>query len=146
MTRDLLDTNIISDARRGRPHPRITEWLGARSADELWSASIVVGEIWRGIEELADGQRKRELTSWFESDVGPQSVFATRILPFDEVAAVRWGAVIAEGRRLGRPRSPLDMQIAAIAMTQNCVLATRNVHHFVPIADHVEILDPAGGT
>jgi len=53
-----------------------------------------------------------------------------RILPFDEEAALVWGSLMAEGTRAGRPRSPIDMMIAAVADANGCVLVSGNERHF----------------
>lgn len=57
-------------------------------------------------------------------------MFAGRILPFDERAALEWGRLMAEGRALGRPRSALDMVIAATALVNGCEIVTDNERDF----------------
>jgi hypothetical protein len=59
--------------------------------------------------------------------------FAGRILPFDEKAALVWGRLMAEGSSVGRPRSGLDMILAAIAEANNCILVTDNEKHFAGV-------------
>lgn len=49
---------------------------------------------------------------------------------------------MAEGRRAGRPRGAIDMQIAAIAKVNGCAMVTCNTRHFLPVGDAVEIVDP----
>ena len=61
---------------------------------------------------------------------GPQALFTTRILPFDQKAGLIWARLMAEGTARGRPRSALDMIIAAIAEANQCVLVTDNEQHF----------------
>jgi hypothetical protein len=90
-----------------------------------------VAEIWRGVEEKPAGRKRTQLERWFAGPDGPQSVFAGRILPFDEEAAMIWGRLMAEGTRGGRPRSALDMIFAAVAEANGCVLVTNNEKHFV---------------
>lgn len=55
---------------------------------------------------------------------------ADRMLPFDESAADAFGEVAAERRRIGRPISTADAQIAAIALVRGAMVATRNVRDF----------------
>jgi predicted nucleic acid-binding protein len=143
VTRYLLDTNILSETQKARPNPGVAEWLGGRTPRELVTCAIVLGEIWQGILELPDGARKQDYLRWFAGRSGPPVVFAGRILPFDDAAALEWGALLAEGRRLGRPRSAIDMQIAAIAKVSGCVLVTRNLRHYASVAHVVDVLDPA---
>ena len=61
---------------------------------------------------------------------GPQVLFAGRVLPFDERAALVWARLMAEGTAKGRPRSPLDMIIAAVAEANGCVVVTGNEKDF----------------
>jgi toxin FitB len=140
--RYLLDTNVISDAQKPQPNPRLAAWMEARADEELFIASIVLGEIWQGIVEKPTGRKKRDLLRWFASPTGPRSLFAGRILPLDEAAALQWAEFLAEGRRAGRPRSAVDMQIAAIAKVNGCTIVTRNVAHFAPVQGSVPVIDP----
>lgn len=141
--RYLLDTNIVSEVIKPDPDRRILAWLGRQLDEHLYLATIVLGEVWRGIAERQDGARKRLLLSWFDSDRGPKRLFAGRILPLDEAAAMQWAEFIADGHREGRPRSVVDMQIAAIALVNGCTLVTRNLAHFAPVQAELAILDPS---
>ena len=53
------------------------------------------------------------LEAWFTGPDGPQAFFAGRVLPFDEKAGLIWARLMADGTAKGRPRSALDMIIAA---------------------------------
>jgi toxin FitB len=57
-------------------------------------------------------------------------LFAGRVLPFDEKAALVWARLMAEGTARGRPRSPLDMIVAAVAEANDCVAVTENERDF----------------
>jgi predicted nucleic acid-binding protein len=70
------------------------------------------------------------LERWFSGPEGPQALFAGRVLPFDERAGLIWARLMAEGTAKGRPRSPLDMIIAAVAEANDCVIVTDNETHF----------------
>jgi predicted nucleic acid-binding protein len=61
----------------------------------------------------------------------------------DEAAALEWVELMAEGHQIGRPRSAIDMQIAAIARVNGCTLVTRNSRHFTAVGERVEVLDPS---
>ena len=139
MTRYLLDTNIISEALKPRPSPSIAEWLQGQDDTDLFIAALTVAEIWRGVLTTPGGRRRRGLEIWFSGAQGPQVLFRDRILSFDERAAIEWGRIMAEGRLAGRPRSPLDMLIAATAVANDCVVVTANERHF---QDVVEFLNP----
>jgi predicted nucleic acid-binding protein len=53
------------------------------------------------------------------------------VLPFDEKASLVWARLMADGTAAGRPRSPLDMIIAAVAVANDCVLVTDNEKDFI---------------
>jgi predicted nucleic acid-binding protein len=61
-------------------------------------------------------------------------LFAGRVLPFDERAGLIWARLMAEGTAKGRPRSALDMIVAAIAEANDCVVVTDNEKDFADIA------------
>ena len=130
MTRYLLDTNILSNLVRPRPTPSLQEWMSQQDDRRLFIASLTVAEIQRGILELPAGRRRDDLERWFAGPQGPQALFAGRVLPFDESAALIWARLMAEGKASGRPRSSLDMMIASIAEANDCVVVTENERHF----------------
>jgi predicted nucleic acid-binding protein len=139
VTRYLLDTNIVSEALKPRPSPAIVEWLQDQDDTHLFIATLTVAETWRGVLTTPSGRRRRELERWFTGPLGPQALFRDRVLSFDERAAIEWGRIIAEGRSIGRPRSPIDMIIAATAAANGCVVVTVNERHF---EGAVEFLNP----
>ncbi|MEJ0020443.1 MAG: PIN domain-containing protein [Acetobacteraceae bacterium] len=116
MTRYLLDTNIISNVVKPQPSESLLAWMAARWNEDLFIASLTVAEIRRGILGKAPGRKRAALEAWFSGADGPQALFAGRILPFDEAAALVWARLMAEARTAGRPRSALDMVIAAVAV------------------------------
>ncbi len=130
MTRYLLDTNIISNVTKPVPAAALTAWMAAQADEDLFIASLTVAEIRRGLLEKPAGKKRRELERWFTGPEGPQALFADRVLPFDEKAALIWARLMAEGTAAGRPRSALDMIIAATAEANDCVVATDNERDF----------------
>lgn len=130
MTRYLLDTNIISNATKQAPSESLLGWMAEQSDEDLFIASLTVAEIWAGVLEKPAGKKRAQLERWFAGPEGPRSLFAGRVLPFDEMASLVWGRLMAEGARAGRPRSALDMILAAVAEANNCVLVTDNERHF----------------
>lgn len=145
MTRYLLDTNIISEAVKPRPSEALTAWLGGQKDGSLFIASLSVAEIARGILEQANGRRRRALEAWFAGPEGPQALFAGRILPFDDRAALCWARLMAEGTAAGRPRSALDMIVAAVAEAHGCIVATANERHFRDVVEMVNPMRSADG-
>lgn len=141
MIRYLLDTNIISNATKPLPSEPLLEWMAEQSDDSLFISSLSLAEIWRGILEKPAGKKRKELEEWFSGSEGPQALFPGRILPFDEKSALIWGNLMAVGSTSGQPRSALDMVIAAIAQSNNCVLVTDNEKHF----QGIDFLNPLRG-
>jgi toxin FitB len=130
LTRYLLDTNIISNIVKPVPSAALVAWMAAQADEDLFISSLTIAEIRRGVLERPAGRKRRELESWFSGPTGPQALFAGRVLPFDENAALIWARLMAGGTATGRPRSALDMMIAAIAEVNDCVVATDNERDF----------------
>jgi toxin FitB len=130
VNRYLLDTNILSNATKPRPSASLIAWLEDQPDDALFICSLNLAEIWSGILELPAGKHRRALESWFAGPEGPQALFAGRLLTFDEKAAFAWGRLMAEGEKIGRPRSPIDMILAGIAEANDCIVVTDNEKHF----------------
>jgi toxin FitB len=130
LTRYLLDTNIISNIVRPVPSAALMAWMAAQADEDLFISSLTIAEVRRGVLERPPGRKRRELESWFSGSTGPQALFAGRVLPFDENAALIWARLMAGGTATGRPRSALDMMIAAIAEANDCMVATDNERHF----------------
>ena len=130
MTRYLLDTNIISDVTKPAPSDRLTAWMAEQADDDLYISSLTVAEIRRGVLEKPRGRKRTELEKWFAGPEGPQALFAGRVLPFEENAALNWARLMAAGTARGKPRSALDMIVAAIAEANDCVIVTDNEKDF----------------
>lgn len=142
MTRYLLDTKIISNVVKPRPSESLLAWMAAQRDEHLFIASLTLAEIRRGILDKPKGKRRTQLDAWFSGPEGPQVLFAGRILPFDEKAGLVWAELMAEARASGRPRSGLDMIIAAVAGANDCVVVTDNEKDF----GGVQIINPMRGS
>jgi len=140
VTRYLLDTNIISNVTKATPSAELVAWMAEQADDDLFISSLTVAEIRRGVLEKPSGRRRSELERWFSGPEGPQALFANRVLPFDEKAALVWARLMAEGTSTGRPRSALDMIVAAVAEANECIIVTDNVKHFAGLP----VVDPLG--
>jgi toxin FitB len=130
VTRYLLDTNIISNATKPTPSAALLVWMAEQTDNDLFISALTVAEIGRGLLEKPKGKKRAALEAWFAGPEGPQALFAGRVLPFDEKAALVWARLMADGTAKGRPRSALDMIIAAIAEANDCVVATDNEKDF----------------
>src|SRR5215469_7050454 len=107
--------------------------MAARHDQDLFIASLTLAEIRRGILEKPKGKKRATLDAWFSGPEGPQALFSGRILPFDDKAGLVWAKLMAEEKAAGRPRSGLDMIIAAVANANECVVVTGNDRDFVGI-------------
>src|SRR6516165_1567249 len=96
--------------------------MAAQRDVDLFIASLTVAEIRRGILEEPRGKKRDALDAWFSGPQGPQALFTGRILPFDDKAGLVWARLMAEGKAAGRPRGGLDMIIAAVAGSNDCVV------------------------
>lgn len=144
MTRFLLDTNIISNSLKPAPAPRLADWMTEQRSDGLFIASMTVAELQRGILCLSPGRKRTILQLWLDGPEGLLALFAGRVLPFDTKAALAWASLMADGRRAGRPRSPLDMILAATADVHGCIVATDNERDFegIPFVNPLRPTDP----
>jgi predicted nucleic acid-binding protein len=139
--RYLLDTNIISNFTKPAPSEALVAWMAEQSDDDLFIASLTLAEIRRGVLEKPAGKRRNQLEAWFSGPQGPQALFASRILAFDDRAGLAWAEIMADGKAKGRPRSGLDTIIAAIAVVNDCIVVTDNERDFAGI----EFINPLRG-
>jgi hypothetical protein len=128
--RYLLDTNIISNITKPTASEPLLTWMSEQNDEDLFIASLTLAEIRRGVLEKPAGKRRDQLEAWFGGLDGPQSLFAGRVLPFDEAAGLIWARLMAEGKAQGRPRGALDTIIAAVAEANGCVVVTDNKKDF----------------
>jgi toxin FitB len=141
VTRYLLDTNVISNVVKAQPAESLLAWMSIQRDEDLFIASLTVGEIRRGILEKPRGKKRNALDKWFSGPDGPQALFAGRILAFDDKAALIWARLMAEGKTAGKPRSGLDMIIAAVAGANECVVVTDNEKDFAGL----KVVNPIRG-
>lgn len=141
MTRYLLDTNIISNVIKPQPSESLLSWMSAQRDEDLFIASLTVAEIRRGILEKPRGKKRAILDVWFSGPEGPQALFSGRILSFDDQAGLVWARLMAEGKTAGKPRSGLDMIIAAVAAANDCVVVTDNEKDFAGL----KVFNPVRG-
>ena len=138
MTRYLLDTNIISNVTKPVPSPSLLAWMTEQPDENLFISSLTIAEIRRGMLEKPAGRKRDALQAWFAGPEGPPALFAGRVLPFDENAALVWASLMADRKTKGRSRNALDAIIAATARANDCVVVTDNGKDFVD----VEIVNP----
>lgn len=121
-----LDTNVISETLRPKPHEGVAAWL-KRFDIELALPTVVIAEVAHGIRKIRPDQRadrwEANLQYWLRRLSG-------QILSFKEDAALMYGVLMGDASRHGRAMSVPDGMIAAIARVNHGKLATRNIAHF----------------
>jgi predicted nucleic acid-binding protein len=134
----LLDTNILSEVMKPAPAAEVDAWLGAQPVESLFISAVTEAELRFGLALLPEGRRRERLVEALEGMLTDD--FADRILPFDSAAASAYARISADRRRIGRPISQFDAQIAATAWSRNATLATRNIGDFEGCG--VRLVDP----
>jgi predicted nucleic acid-binding protein len=133
----LLDTNIISELRRTKPHGAVIAWLDAVPAEALFLSAMTLAEIQRGIEltRERDPSKAAEIERWLDAVAATWS-----ILPLTGAICRRWARL-----QHRKPREAIeDLLIAATALEHDLVVATRNVKDYRGLG--VRWLDPFEGT
>jgi predicted nucleic acid-binding protein len=134
----LLDTNVISELRKGRrADPNVMSWFESVRDDQLFLSVLTVGELRRGVERIL----RRDPPSGSVLDAWLQRILAThadRIVPIDREAAEEWGRL-----NVPDPLPVVDGLLAASAKVHGLTLVTRNVRDIATTG--VDHLDPFSG-
>lgn len=121
----LLDTTVISETIRRQQNKQVIGWLEQVPPEALFVSVLTLGEIRKGVERLADKNRRERLRLWLEHEL--PAWFEGRVLPVDLAVADRWGRLLAEA---GRPVPTIDSLLAATALHHELRLVTRNAGDF----------------
>lgn len=130
----LADANVLSEATRPEPDPRVLAWL-ARHERDIAVDPVILGEIRFGILLLPSGKRRARLERWFD-----EGVARIHCLAWEAATGLRWARLLADLRADGRSMPIKDSLIAATALAHGLPVATLNRRDFEKSG--VEIIDP----
>jgi toxin FitB len=129
----LLDTNVVSELRRRRPHGAVVAWLQAVPDSAIHLSAATIGELQAGVEITRDqdAAKAAEIETWLELIAATYNV-----LPMDARTFRSWA------RLMHRQPDHLieDAMIAATATVHNLIVVTRNIRDFSRLG--VTTLDP----
>jgi predicted nucleic acid-binding protein len=122
----VLDTNVISELRQGKPNPssEVRRWAASQASGRLFLSAITILELELGVQALERRTLPQgsALRTWVN---GVRLAFAGRILPFTDATAPLCAALHTPD-----PRSERDAMIAATALEHKFTVVTRNVSDF----------------
>jgi predicted nucleic acid-binding protein len=133
VNRFLLDTNVISELRKNRPHGGVLAWLKDQREEQLFLSAVSLGEVQAGIERTRrqDPVRAEELEQWLDAVAA-----LYQVLPMDAACFREWGRLMDQ-----KPDElSEDAMIAATAHVHRLVVVTRNERDFSHF--NLRILNP----
>jgi predicted nucleic acid-binding protein len=133
VNRYLLDTNVVSELRKPKPHGAVLAWMGELQASQIYLSAVTIGELQAGVEQTRsqDAPKAAQIQSWIDQLEESYQVLAMDSQCFRESARLM----------NGRPDDLLeDAMIAATARIHELVVATRNERDFASLA--VRVFNP----
>jgi len=132
----LLDTNVISELRKRKPHGAVTAWIESLRDQDIQVPAVAIAELQNGAEitRRQDREKADEIEQWIDRIM---TTFA--VLPMD-------GSMFRDWARLMRGKSDdlaTDAMIAATARAHSLIVATRNVKNFASFS--VQVFNPFSG-
>jgi predicted nucleic acid-binding protein len=131
--RFLLDTNVVSELRKPKPHGAVVAWLNQLNDEQLFLSAVTLGELQTGIERTRaqDTKKALEIESWVD-----QLADSIQVLPMDAQCFRAWARLMS-GKSVTLVE---DAMIAATARVHGLTVATRNEHDFAALG--VALLNP----
>ncbi len=133
MSKYLLDTNIVSELRKPRPHGGVVAWVSSQEAAQLFLSAVTLGELQAGIERIRrqDPAKASDIEAWAD-----QLEDSYQVLPMDALCFREWGRIMDR-----KPDRLLeDAMIAATARVHQLTVATRNEGDFKQL--DVRVVNP----
>jgi len=123
MNRYLLDTNVVSELRKQRPHGAVLAWVKGLQEAQIFLSAVTFGELQAGIEitRQQDPAKAHEIEQWVE-----HLQVAAQVLPMDAACFREWSRLM-HGKASQRLE---DAMIAASARIHGLIVATRNENNF----------------
>jgi len=129
----LIDTNVVSELRKPRPHPLVVAWVRGVSDRDLFLSAVTIGELQAGVEitRRQDNAKADTIEAWVDQIAGSWNV-----LPMDAKVCRQWARLMH-----GRSDDLIeDAMIAATAQIHGLIVVTRNVRDFATLG--APTLDP----
>jgi predicted nucleic acid-binding protein len=123
VTRYLLDTNVVSELRKPKPHGAVVAWINTLRPEQILLSAVTIGELQAGVEltRKNDAAKALEIEAWLNA---VEASFA--VLPMDSPCFREWARLMA-----GKSPSLIeDAMIAATARVHGLHVATRNERDF----------------
>lgn len=134
----ILDTNVVSEPMKPYGQLNVQNWLDQQAAETLYLTTTNLSELLVGIEILPEGKRKAGLDLALSQLL--TRLFGSRILSFDQSAALAYASLVSLAKSKGQLLSVADAQIAAIAKVHKFTVATRDTIPF--IAAGIPVINP----
>jgi predicted nucleic acid-binding protein len=135
----LIDTNVLPELMRDNPATEVLEWFTGKRAQQLNTSVVTYAEILAGIALLPGGKR-RDAMAMAASQISEEDILG-RCMDFGAYSVGHYALVRAQRQLAVRPIDTADAQIAAIALTFQWTLVTRNTKDFEGI-DNLQIINP----
>lgn len=120
----LLDTCLISELTKTAPNKKVVDWVLRENEKDLYISVLTFGELNKGIEKLAESQKKEALRAWVKNELSHR--FHDRIIGIDIHISVIWGKIQCDAEKKGRPMPVIDSLIAATGIAHDFIVVARN--------------------